>query len=66
MKIDKNLIKELVNYLNEFNLTELEYMDGSKKIKVSKSNKNVISQNISEPKSGIKPTAQSASRPARI
>ena len=48
MKIDKNLIKELVNYLNEFNLTELEYMDGSKKIKVSKSNKNVISQNISD------------------
>ena len=33
MKIDKSLIKELVNYLNEFNLTELEYMDGSKKLK---------------------------------
>ena len=48
MKIDKNLIKELVNYLNEFNLTELEYMDGSKKIKVSKSNKGIISQNISD------------------
>ena len=48
MKIDKNLIKELVNYLNEFNLTELEYMDGSKKIKVSKSNKGVISQNVSD------------------
>ncbi len=48
MKIDKNLIKELVNYLNEFNLTELEYMDGSKKIKVSKSNKSVISQNVSD------------------
>jgi len=48
MKIDKNLIKELVDYLNEFNLTELEYMDGSKKIKVSKSNKSVISQNVSD------------------
>ena len=48
MKIDKNLIKELVNYLNEFNLTELEYMDGSKKIKVSKSHKGVISQNVSD------------------
>ena len=48
MKIDKSLIKELVNYLNEFNLTELEYMDGSKKIKVSKSNKSVISQNVSD------------------
>ena len=48
MKIDKNLIKELVDYLNEFNLTELEYMDGSKKIKVSKSHKGVISQSVSD------------------
>ena len=48
MKIDKSLIKELVNYLNEFNLTELEYMDGSKKIKVSKSHKGIISQNVSD------------------
>ena len=48
MKIDKNLIKELVDYLNEFNLTELEYMDGSKKIKVSKSHKGIISQNVSD------------------
>ena len=36
MKIDKNLIKELVNYLNEFNLTELEYGQSNTKIKVSK------------------------------
>ena len=28
MKIDKKIIKELVDYLNEFNLTELEYKDG--------------------------------------
>ena len=39
MKIDKKLIKELVDYLNEFNLTELEYQDGQKKIKVSKASK---------------------------
>ena len=37
MKIDKKLIKELVDNLKEFNLTELEYQDGQKKIKVSKS-----------------------------
>ena len=36
MKIDKKLIKELVNHLNEFNLTELEYQEGQTKIKVSK------------------------------
>ena len=36
MKIDKKLIKELVENLKEFNLTELEYQDGQTKIKVSK------------------------------
>ena len=36
MKIDKKLIKELVDNLDEFNLTELESPEGDKKIKVSK------------------------------
>ena len=36
MKIDKKLIKELVENLNEFRLTELEYQEGEIKIKVSK------------------------------
>ena len=36
MKIDKKLIKELVENLNEFGLTELEYQESDKKIKVSK------------------------------
>ena len=35
MKIEKKLIKELVDYLSEFNLTEIEYQEGTKKIKVS-------------------------------
>jgi len=38
MKIDKNIIKELTEYLNEFNLTEIEYTDKDTKVKVSKSN----------------------------
>ena len=44
MKIDKKLIKELKDYLEEFNLSEIEYQDGDKKIKVAKnltSNSNV-------------------------
>ena len=41
MKIDKKLIKELVNYLKEFELTELEYQDGQSKIKVSKASKGI-------------------------
>jgi len=39
MKIEKKLIKELVEYLSEFNLTELEYQEGQTKIKVSKATK---------------------------
>ena len=38
MKIDKKIIKELTDYLNEFNLTEIEYTEKDTKIKVSKSN----------------------------
>ena len=43
MKIDKKLIKELTDYLNEFNLTEIEYGDKETKIKVSKSNSTISS-----------------------
>tara|TARA_A100000164_G_scaffold326167_1_gene311690 strand:+ start:525 stop:944 length:420 start_codon:yes stop_codon:yes gene_type:complete len=42
MKIDKKLIKELVDHLEEFKLTELEYRDGDKKIKVSRTAKGII------------------------
>ena len=41
MKIDKKLIKELVDNLKEFGLTELEYQEGQTKIKVSKSIKGI-------------------------
>ena len=41
MKIEKKLIKELVDNLKEFELTELEYQDGQTKIKVSKAAKNI-------------------------
>ena len=44
MKIDKKIIKELSDYLNEFNLTELEYTDKDTKIKVSKNNVSINNQ----------------------
>jgi acetyl-CoA carboxylase biotin carboxyl carrier protein len=47
MKIDKNIIKELTDYLNEFNLTEIEYTDKDTKIKVSKSNSINPNQTVS-------------------
>ena len=39
MKINKKIIKELTDYLNEFNLTELEYSDNETSVKVSKATK---------------------------
>ena len=41
MKINKKLIKELVDHLKEFELTELEYQEGQNKIKVSKASKSI-------------------------
>ena len=66
MKIDKKLIKELVDNLEEFKLTELEYQHGETKIKVSKAVKagninklsdTVVSNNkavLSETEDGIR------------
>jgi len=48
MKIDKKLIKELVDNLDEFQLTELEYQEGNTKIKVSKGSKFSSINKISE------------------
>jgi acetyl-CoA carboxylase biotin carboxyl carrier protein len=45
MKIDKKIIKELNEYLEEFNLTEIEITEKDTKIKVSKN----IGANISQP-----------------
>ncbi len=49
MKIDKKIIKELSDYLDEFNLTELEYTEKDTKIKVSKSNISINNQSTSNP-----------------
>ena len=49
MKIDKNIIKELSNYLEEFNLTEIEITEKDTKIKVSKNNVSINNQPIASP-----------------
>ena len=46
MKINKKIIKELSEYLDEFKLTELEYADKDTKIKVSKNNKSISKQEV--------------------
>ena len=61
MKIDKKIIKELSDYLDEFNLTELEYTEKDTKIKVSK-NKTSLS-NLSSP---INNTASSTGQSKQV
>tara|TARA_B100001121_G_scaffold96245_1_gene85222 strand:- start:10 stop:450 length:441 start_codon:yes stop_codon:yes gene_type:complete len=46
MKIDKKLIKELSEYLDEFNLTEIEFTEKDTKIKVSKNNISISNQPV--------------------
>ena len=61
MKIDKKLIKELKDYLEECGLSEIEYQDGSKKIKVAK---NLASNNpVTAHKPGLtKPKEESGTK----
>ena len=53
MKINKNIIRELNDYLDEFNLTEIEYTEKDIKVKVSKSSGSNLAS-IKEIKSEIK------------
>ena len=47
MKIEKKIIKELTDYLNEFNLTELEYSDNETTVKVSRGSKSNLTESHS-------------------
>ena len=55
MKIDKKIIEELVGYLKEFNLSEIEYAEGTTKVKVSRSmnNPGIISNEVKKKQSVI-------------
>ena len=46
MKIDKSIIKELSDYLDEFNLTEIEITEKDTKIKVSKNTVSISNQQV--------------------
>jgi len=52
MKIDKKIIEELVGYLKEFNLSEIEYAEETTKVKVSRSmnNSSIISTEVNKKK----------------
>jgi len=53
MKINKNIIEELVGYLKEFKLSEIEYSEGTTKVKVSKSINNSTAMSPDEKKEKI-------------
>ena len=57
MKIDKKIIKELSDYLDEFNLDEIEYSENNVKYKVSKSNKGVVREQIVSTDNQSKPSS---------
>ena len=52
MKINKKIIEELVGYLKEFNISEIEYAEGTTKVKVSRAinNSNIISTEVNKAK----------------
>ncbi len=64
MKIDKDLIKQLSDSLNEFNLTELEYSDGKTSIKVGKGSKAIAASLSAE--TATKPIAQQEDNSSNI
>tara|TARA_B110000003_G_scaffold176227_1_gene175716 strand:+ start:362 stop:796 length:435 start_codon:yes stop_codon:yes gene_type:complete len=49
MKINKNIIKELSDYLEEFNLAEIEITEKDTKIKVTKNNQTINNQPVKIP-----------------
>ena len=62
MKIDKKIIKELSDYLDEFNLTELEYTEKDTKIKVSKNNIAINNQPLPKSNDNSSSTENSETR----
>ena len=61
MKIDKKLIKELSEYLDEFKLTEIEFTEKDTKVKVSKNNVSINNQAVpieQNALSGVKDTSK--------
>ena len=65
MKIDKSIIKELSEYLDEFNLTEIEITEKDTKIKVSKNNVSISNQ-PAQTSSGIQTVNQSISEKPNV
>ena len=65
MKIDKKIIEELVGYLKEFNLSDIEYAEGNTKVKVSRAinSSSVISTEVSKKKTIVENNGSNITSP---
>ena len=65
MKIDKKIIEELVGYLKEFNLSEIEYAEGTTKVKVSRAmnNSSIVSTEADKKKTIIESNGTNVTSP---
>ena len=65
MKIDKKIIEELVGYLREFNLSEIEYAEGTTKVKVSRAtnSSSIISAEVNKKKTIIESNGTNVTSP---
>jgi len=65
MKIDKKIIEELVGYLKEFNLSEIEYAEGTTKVKVSRTmnNSSIISTEAKKKKTIVESNGANVTSP---
>ena len=65
MKIDKKIIEELVGYLKEFNLSEIEYAEGTTKVKVSRAmnNSSIISTGVNKKKTIVESNGTNVTSP---
>ena len=65
MKIDKKIIEELVGYLKEFNLSEIEYAEETTKVKVSRTmnNSSIISAEVNKKKTIIESNGTNVTSP---
>ena len=65
MKINKKIIEELTGYLKEFNLSEIEYAEGTTKVKVSRAmnNSSIISTEVNKKKTIIESNGTNVTSP---
>ena len=65
MKINKKIIEELVGYLKEFNLSEIEYAEGTTKVKVSRAmnNSSIISAEVNKKKTIVESNGTNVTSP---